>query len=163
MKLDPVLSNPYLGYRLDPYEPGLISQAKASESALYVTARERRNLTRLVAQATQEGRTVVWAGISYQPTVAGSYMGVAAGQTTVISIEKPIPANAPVSEELLKGTEKGGISKAVEDQNQAGQNVDSPAPESTASDPQPAQASLAKLAEQEVLLQAKIATLKSEL
>jgi hypothetical protein len=164
MKLDPILSNPYLGYRLDPYEPGLIHAAKASESTLQVTAQEQRNLNRLVGQAAQEGRAVVWERITYQPTVAGSYMGTAAGQTTVISVEKPQKETAlALDNPAEKGTQNSPAPGAAEDQNQAGQNSDALAALSMSADPELAQESLDELTEQEMALQAKIATLESQL
>lgn len=83
-----ILSNPTLGYRLDPYEPGFIRRAKASQSTPQVVSHEHRNLTRLTRQAIQEGRVVIGKHITYKPTIAGSYMGTAAGKTTVVSVEK---------------------------------------------------------------------------
>lgn len=89
--LEPILSNPTLGYRLDPYEPGLIRHAKASQSTAQVVSHEQRNLTRLSRQAIQEGRVIIRKQITYRPTIAGSYMGTAAGRTTVVSMEKGRP------------------------------------------------------------------------
>ena len=87
--IEPINNNPTLGYRLDPYEPGLIRQAKANQSTAQVVAHEHRNLTRLTRQAVQEGRIIVSKTITYKPVIAGSYMGTAAGRTTVVSLERP--------------------------------------------------------------------------
>lgn len=97
--LNPILSNPTLSYRLDPCEPGLIRHAKASQSTLQVVSHEQRNLTRLKRQAIQEGRIIIREQITYRPILAGSYMGTAAGKTTVVSMEKGRPAD---EEPLMK-------------------------------------------------------------
>jgi hypothetical protein len=52
--VEPILNNPILGYRLDPYEPGLIHCAKASQSTIQVVSHEHRNLTRLSLQAIED-------------------------------------------------------------------------------------------------------------
>lgn len=96
--VQPIMNNPVLGYRLDPYEPGLIRQAKASQSTAQVVSHEHRNLTRLTRQAVQEGRVIVSKQITYRPTIAGSYMGTAAGKTTVVSIEKAKTENENLTE-----------------------------------------------------------------
>jgi hypothetical protein len=158
MNMNPVLNNPYLGYKLDPGEPGLLTKAKASESTLRVTAQEQRNLDRLVTEAVQEGRVVVWAGITYQPTIGGSFMGTAAGHTTVISVEKPENKTALSSNYPEKET-KNPSGTGAEDQTPTEQNGSSAA----SIDPQLAQKSSDELTKQEATLQAKIAELKSQM
>lgn len=89
--LRPIINDPTLGYRLDPYEPGLLRQSKASRSTSQVVAHEHRNMTRLTRKAIQEGRVIINKQITYRPVIAGSYMGTAAGKTTVVSLEKQTP------------------------------------------------------------------------
>jgi hypothetical protein len=96
---DPILNNPTLGYRLDPYEPGLLRHAKASQSTAQVVSQEHRNLTRLSRQAIEEGRVIIRKQITYKPVIAGSYMGIAAGRTTVVSMEKSKPEDENPSRE----------------------------------------------------------------
>lgn len=96
---DPILNNPTLGYRLDPYEPGLLRHAKASQSTGQVVSQEHRNLSRLCRQAIEEGRVIIRKQITYKPVIAGSYMGIAAGRTTVVSMEKSKPEDENPSRE----------------------------------------------------------------
>ncbi len=96
---DPILNNPTLGYRLDPYEPGLLRHAKASQSTAQVVSQEHRNLTRLSRQAIEEGRVIIRKHITYKPAIAGSYMGTVAGKTTVVSMEKGKPEDENPSKE----------------------------------------------------------------
>jgi len=88
------LSNPTLHYRLDPGEPGL-RQARASESALWVTAQERRNIRRLEAEARAEGQQVVYENITYLFGRDGSYSSIRAGHTVVVT--RQMPASSPAS------------------------------------------------------------------
>lgn len=85
--------DPVLYYRLDPGEPGLRTQARASESALLVTAQEVRNQTRLISQAIARGEVVIEADSQYSPGIDGRFMSVRGGLTTVRSMprEKPAP------------------------------------------------------------------------
>jgi len=110
---EPILNNPTLGYRLDPYEPGLLRQAKASQSTAQVVSQEHRNLTRLCRQAIEEDRIIIRKQITYRPTIAGSYMGTAAGRTTVVSMEKTKPEHEDPSMERGK-LENGDPSKEPE-------------------------------------------------
>ena len=77
-------------YRLDPGEPGLLRNARASESVRKVSQQEQRNLLRLKTQASREGRRVIRSGISYLFGIDGSFSSLRAGKTTVVSksIEK---------------------------------------------------------------------------
>jgi hypothetical protein len=161
MDLKPVINNPYLGYKLDPGEPGLLNKAKASESTLRVTAQEQRNLNRLVSEAVQEGRTVIWKGITYRPAIAGSFMGTAAGHTTVISVESPENETALSSSDYENGIEITPAAEGAEDQGAKGENGISNS--SIAIDPQLAEESPDELSQQAVLLQASIGRLESQI
>lgn len=161
MEIKPVLRNPHLGIKLDPGEPGLLNKIRASESTLRITAQEQRNLNRLANQAVQEGRTVIWKDITYRPSIAGSFMGIAAGHTTVISVENPQKETGLPSDIPEKGPEISSEAGLPDDLNPSGQN-DISAP-SAAIDPPPAEDSLDELSREAVLLQASIGKLEAEI
>jgi hypothetical protein len=83
---DPLrITNPTLGFRLDPGEPGMLRRGKASQATLLVTGQEHRNLVRLKSEAIREGRVVIHADTSYGRAFAGPYLTTTSGLTTVIS------------------------------------------------------------------------------
>lgn len=90
------ISNPLISYRLDPGEPGMLRSARASDSAVRVTAQERRNLNRLVSDAYREGRIPVRTSISYDAGFEGAYMAVRGGHTAVTSVPDGTPASVDV-------------------------------------------------------------------
>jgi hypothetical protein len=79
------ISNPTLGFRLDPGEPGMLRRGKASEATLLVTSQEHRNLVRMKSEAIRDGRVIIHAGIKFGRKFAGSFLTTASGLTTVIS------------------------------------------------------------------------------
>lgn len=159
MEIKPVISNPYLGIKLDPGEPGLLNKIRASESTMRITAQEQRNLNRLVSQAVQEGRTVIWKGITYSPAISGSFMGIASGHTTVISVEHPEKETGLTSGIPENGTKSLPDTGGAEDSDPISQSS-IPAP---SMDAQSAGESPDKLSQEEVLLRASIGRLESEI
>ena len=175
--LDPILSNPTLSYRLDPYEPGLIRHAKANQSTLQVVSHEQRNLTRLKRQAIQEGRTIIREQITYRPVLAGSYMGTAAGKTTVVSMEKDGPADEePLMREINptdENTSEEGIDQFDEAPLEKPEGYQDNDPPQSAEEmnegvragvpPELARLSVEELTQKEQLLRAEIQRLTAEM
>jgi hypothetical protein len=136
--MDPVHRNdPVLGFRLDPGEPGMLRQARASDATLLVTAQERRNLGRLKSEAFREGRIPIKAGTVFTRSLPGTSVGtVVAGQTTVVSVPDSTP---PVSGVRIPGDER--VRSLLEDMlagspnDAAGQALISLEPESSANRP----------------------------
>jgi hypothetical protein len=88
LALEPLsISNPTLGFRLDPGEPGMLRAGKATEATLLVTAQEHRNLARLKSEAMREGRVIIHAGIQFGRAFKGAFLTTTNGLTTVISRE----------------------------------------------------------------------------
>jgi hypothetical protein len=116
-----VLSDPILHYRLDPGEPGL-RQARARESALWVTAQERRNIRRLEAEARAERQQVIYENITYLFGRDGSFPSIRAGHTVVVS--RPIPKDRSTA---LASYQKS--SQQVEQPSSPEGSEDSPTPE----------------------------------
>lgn len=79
------ISNPVMGFRLDPGEPGVLHRGKANQATLLVTGQEHRNLVRLKSEAIREGRVIIHAGIKFGRKFQGPYLTTASGLTTVIS------------------------------------------------------------------------------
>ncbi len=79
------ISNPVMGFRLDPGEPGMLRSGKANQATLLVTGQEHRNLVRLKSEAIRDGRVIIHAGIRFGRKFAGPYLTTASGLTTVIS------------------------------------------------------------------------------
>lgn len=150
---EPILNNPTLGYRLDPYEPGLIHHAKASQSTIQVVSHEHRNLTRLSRQAIEEDRVIINKQITYKPTIAGSYMGVAAGKTTVVSIEKSKPEDENPSMEP-ESNQGNYLSDFIGESNESVY---------TNVQPELAQLSVEELTQEEQSLRAEIQRITNEL
>jgi hypothetical protein len=78
-------SDPRVFFKLDPGEPGTLRSARASETAIRVTAQEQRNLNRLTSEAAREGRRVVFADARFRYGVDGQFASIRSGQTTVRS------------------------------------------------------------------------------
>lgn len=152
--LKPILSNPTLGYRLDPYEPGLLRRAKANQSTIQVVGHEHRNLTRLTRQAVEEGRVIVRKQITYRPTIAGSYMGVAAGKTTVVSMEKIKPED---EDAIQKPEDKDQENNPSDIVSIDGEGIP------TSMQPELAQISVEELAKEEQDLRAEIRSISNEI
>lgn len=159
MEIKPVISNPYLGIKLDPGEPGLLNKIRANESTIRITAQEQRNLNRLVNQAVQEGRTVIWKGITYSPSMTGSFMGITSGHTTVISVERPEKETDLPSEIPENGTEALSDTGGDDDPYLTSQSS-IPAP---SLDTQSAGESPDELSQKEGLLRAGIGRLEAEI
>lgn len=151
--VEPILNNPTLGYRLDPYEPGFIHRAKASQSAIQVVSHEHRNLTRLSRQAIENDRVIIKKQITYKPVIAGSYMGVAAGKTTVVSIEKSKPEDENPSMEPESNQENNPSDSIGESNKSAYPNTQ----------PELAQLSVEELTQEEQSLRAEIQHINNEL
>ncbi|PLV59438.1 hypothetical protein [Thermotoga sp. KOL6] len=83
-----MISNPILGYKLDPGEPGLPYSAPASQSVLRVLSQEISNLIAFKREAFREGGYVVYSNIHLDMKKRGSFLAAVAGRTQVF-IYKP--------------------------------------------------------------------------
>ena len=141
--IDPVsVNDPVLGFRLDPGEPGMLRQARASDAILRVTAQEQRNLSRLKNEAFREGRIPIQAGAVFTRALPGTSVGtVVAGQTTVVSVPDSTP---PASGVRIPGEDR--VRSLLEDvlarspDAAAGQALTSLEPDEPADRPVPAPA-----------------------
>jgi len=88
LRVDHVLRNPTLYYKLDPGEMGIAAPAKASESILRVVAHELGNIHRFVAEAALEGGIVVYSNISLDLAFEGSFLAARAGKSEARIIYK---------------------------------------------------------------------------
>lgn len=79
----PVISNPVLGYRLDPGEPGIPFGAPASQSILRVLNQEIANYLDFKKEATEQGGFVISGGIYLDLRKRGSFLAAVAGKTKV--------------------------------------------------------------------------------
>ncbi|WP_448531397.1 hypothetical protein [Pseudothermotoga sp.] len=77
------VSNPTLGYRLDPGEPGLWNSASASRSVLRVLTQEISNWLYFKRKVEREGGVIIQGGISLDLRKKGSFLAAVAGRTTV--------------------------------------------------------------------------------
>jgi len=85
LKVNGVVNNPKLNYKLDPGEPGMLRSARASESFMKVTAQEQRNIRRMEFEARKEGRMIIKSEIKYSFGISGSYSSLKAGQSMVVA------------------------------------------------------------------------------
>ncbi|MGJ8455336.1 hypothetical protein ACSFC1_08540 [Pseudothermotoga sp. U03pept] len=76
------LQNPFLGYRLDPGEPGLSHSATASRSVLRVLSQEISNWLAFKREALENGGVIIQGGISLDLRKRGSFLAAVAGKTT---------------------------------------------------------------------------------
>lgn len=102
LRIGSLISDPRIGYRLDPGEPGVLRGASASTSTLRVVEQEQRNLNRFRSRAVQEGKTVVFANIEYLRQFRGSFMATVGGETRVVLEDRPpsepiVPGEAPAA------------------------------------------------------------------
>jgi hypothetical protein len=98
------MSNPVLGFRLDPGEPGVIHSSKASTSTIAVFSQENRNRNRLVAEAVRRGERVIRTDVNLKFTRNGSYVSANSGHTAV----KSIKANGDAKKAEKTGQAEGG-------------------------------------------------------
>jgi hypothetical protein len=87
-----MISNPVLGYRLDPGEPGIPYSAPASRSVLRVLSQEISNLLAFKKEALREGGYVVYSNIALDMRKRGSFLAAIAGRTQVY-IYTPVSQN----------------------------------------------------------------------
>ncbi|APT73896.1 hypothetical protein BW47_04890 [Thermosipho melanesiensis] len=77
------MSNPILGYKLDPGEPGLSHSAPASRSVLRVLNQELSNYYAFKRKAEKEGGFIISGGIYLDLRKRGSFLAAVAGKTKV--------------------------------------------------------------------------------
>lgn len=77
------VTNPTLGYRLDPGELGLWNSAPASRSILRVLSQEISNWLYFKRKVEREGGVIIQGGISLDLRKRGSFLAAVAGQTRV--------------------------------------------------------------------------------
>lgn len=98
------ITNPVLGFRLDPGEPGLLRSARASEATLQVTAQELHNLHRLESEALMRGEVILSSGISFGRAFAGKFLTTTDGLTRVVSRS---PRPSVIESEAARGQTEG--------------------------------------------------------
>jgi outer membrane murein-binding lipoprotein Lpp len=118
-----LVSNPRVGYRLDPGEPGLAPPATATNSAYTVVAQESRNRARLASEAMLEGHDVLLVKTDYQVARVGSFDVVVGGHTTVVSRERPDKINSANAANRQRGqsSTKGAQSQQISDPQKVAQ------------------------------------------
>ncbi|QTA38585.1 hypothetical protein JYK00_03480 [Thermosipho ferrireducens] len=90
------ISNPTLGYKLDPGEPGLSNSAPASRSVLRVLTQELSNYYAFQREALRQGGFIISGGISLDFRKRGSFLAAVAGKTKVwMYIPKSNPWEKP--------------------------------------------------------------------
>ncbi|TET33315.1 MAG: hypothetical protein E3J72_17215 [Planctomycetota bacterium] len=92
------LSNPFLNFRLDPGETGILRTAQASDSTVLVTAQEQGNAARLSADAARAGQEVTRREINYTTRRVGDVTTVTDGRTTVATRPDNTPGIVPSPE-----------------------------------------------------------------
>lgn len=110
LRIGSLINDPRIGYRLDPGEPGVLRGASASTSTMRVVEQEQRNLNRFRSRAIQEGKTVVFASISYLRQFRGSFMATVGGETTVVVEDRP------ASEPIIRGEAPAIVAEYFESQ-----------------------------------------------
>ena len=94
-----MISNPVLGYKLDPGEPGIPYSAPASRSVLRVLSQEISNLVAFKKEALREGGYVIYSNIALDMRKRGSFLAAIAGRTQVY-IYTPADQNTGKTSEL---------------------------------------------------------------
>ena len=92
--ITPLISNPTVGYKLDPGEPGVAAPARATASVYTVVGQESRNRARLASEAMMEGKDVLFVNTEYQVEQVGSFSVVVGGHTTVVTRNRAEKASA---------------------------------------------------------------------
>ncbi|HBT50937.1 hypothetical protein [Petrotoga olearia] len=88
--------NPYLGYKLDPGEPGLANSSPASLSILRVAAHEVGNINQFKSQALKKGGIVIYTDIDLNLKKRGGFLAAVGGKSkAVILYKKEIDKNSP--------------------------------------------------------------------
>lgn len=111
--IQPLISNPAVGYRLDPDEPGVANPAKASRSAYTVVGQESRNRARLRSKALLEGRQILVLKTEYKVRQAGSFLVPVGGLTTIVTRDRPEKQEAAPLEN--RPAARAGPSDSAED------------------------------------------------
>jgi len=88
--------NPYLGYKLDPGEPGLANSSPASLSILRVAAHEVGNINQFKSQALKKGGIVIYTDIDLNLKKKGGFLAAVGGKSkAVILYKKEIDKSSP--------------------------------------------------------------------
>jgi len=130
-----ILSNPTIGFKLDPGEPGIAGSAPASMSALKVIPHELANIRQFEAEAREKGGIVIEKEITLDIQRVGSYLTVAGGHSKAVILYskdgRPVLSphygqqndpERPASAEHLPGGDKGGEEKAGENLSLLGES-----------------------------------------
>ncbi|WP_121957849.1 hypothetical protein [Petrotoga sp. 9PWA.NaAc.5.4] len=80
--------NPYLGYKLDPGEPGLANSSPASLSILRVAAHEAGNINQFKSQAIKNGGVVIYSDIELKFEKRGGFLAAVAGKSKAVILYK---------------------------------------------------------------------------
>ncbi|KAF2959783.1 hypothetical protein [Thermotoga sp. 38H-to] len=78
-----MISNPVLGYKLDPGEPGIPHFAPASRSIMRVLSQEISNLIYFKKEALRKGGMIIYSNIALDLRKRGSFLAAVAGRTQV--------------------------------------------------------------------------------
>lgn len=103
-----MISNPVLGYKLDPGEPGIASGAPASQSILRVLNQEIANYLDFKKEAAEQGGFIISGGIYLDLRKRGSFLAAVAGKTKVwIYVPGSRDKSGSDNGELVNGTDQG--------------------------------------------------------
>jgi hypothetical protein len=86
--LNPQDYNPYLGYKLDPGEPGLANSAPASLSILRVAAHEVGNINQFKSEAMKKGGIVIHTDIDLNLQKRGGFLAAVGGKSKAVILYK---------------------------------------------------------------------------
>lgn len=86
--VNPDVYNPYIGYKLDPGEPGLNNSVPASLSILRVAAHEAGNINQFRSQAIKNGGVVIYTDIDLQFQKRGGFLAAVAGKSKAVILYK---------------------------------------------------------------------------
>jgi len=86
--VNPDVYNPYIGYKLDPGEPGLSNSVPASLSILRVAAHEAGNINQFKSQAIKNGGVVIYTDIDLHFQKRGGFLAAVAGKSKAVILYK---------------------------------------------------------------------------
>ncbi len=86
MKINKIIENPLIYYKLDPGEPGLATPSLASNSIARVASHEMGNIMRFKKMASDKGGIVVYSFIGLNLKFVGSFLAATAGVSEALII-----------------------------------------------------------------------------
>jgi len=106
--IKPEYFNPYLGYKLDPGEPGLANSSPASLSILRVAAHEAGNINQFKSQALKKGGIVIYTDIDLNLKRRGGFLAAVGGKSKAVILYRKETEKASQQNSIneLQSTEK---------------------------------------------------------